>query len=355
LAIRNTGNDEARNVKITIVSPDGYFDNVVLDAGSISPDQSTTLDLRMNFREKVLQLLAQTQIPVEISVTFQNSANQPYDSKLSASLSIYSRNSPIGPNYPALYTAWVSPHQPLIRKFAAQSTSGLAAALSQGDRDLAAYWLFQSLKSYGIAYVNDVPTVGDYVQTPLETFERKNGDCEDLAILYASMLESIGMEPVLFLIPGHMYAGYVTQQGQLVPIDTTAGDFKTAALIGIQETLANQQIGSLTIIHPDQYRGEFDEVVYSQEPTISLPSISKQIGACNIGFNLQQLFTASVDVTFSNSGNAPGAGCAKVSTYQSGQLKDSQIECWTIQPGETKTVNFKPNVDLLQGFSCTAI
>ncbi len=352
LTLSNTGNDAAQNTKVTISSPEGYFDDSTLNFDTVSTNP-VNKEIKLNFREKILQLSDKTKIGITFDISFQNSANQPYSLKESSTLDVYGRNSLLGGTYPYSYTAYVNPHQPIIRKFASQSTSGLAAGTDFGnqvEQDLAALWLFQSLKSYGIAYVNDVQTVGDYVQTPIETFERKNGDCEDLAILYASMLDSVGIEPVIVTIPGHVFSGYMNIQGSyVVPIETTAPDFQSAKILGLQEYQDNQKAGKLTAIRPRQYRQDYGEVLFSTEPQIPLPIISKQKGNCNPGFDLSKLWTASVDVTFTNSGNAPGAGCASVSSYQNGAVKDTIIHCVTIQPGETKKETFTPDIDFFGG------
>lgn len=56
--------------------------------------------------------------------------------------------------------------------------------------------IFNHLSRIGMSYEHD-PNLpyykNDYVQYPVETLDRKTGDCDDLAVLYASMLESVGI------------------------------------------------------------------------------------------------------------------------------------------------------------------
>ena len=42
---------------------------------------------------------------------------------------------------------------------------------------------------------------------PIETICEGGGDCEDQSILFVSLLESIGFDTILIIIPGHCYAG----------------------------------------------------------------------------------------------------------------------------------------------------
>jgi len=70
-----------------------------------------------------------------------------------------------------------------------------------------------------IAYIND-PS-GEYFQPSVKTLEVGAGDCDDQAILLASMLGSIGFEPVLVILPEHIYVE-LQINGKQLPIDPIA-------------------------------------------------------------------------------------------------------------------------------------
>jgi hypothetical protein len=57
--------------------------------------------------------------------------------------------------------------------------------------------LFESL-SGRLLYVNDPSSTQDHVQYPSETLSLRGGDCDDLSVLYASMLSSVGI-PTAFV------------------------------------------------------------------------------------------------------------------------------------------------------------
>ncbi len=46
------------------------------------------------------------------------------------------------------------------------------------------------------------------LRSPSETLEGNRGNCIDLALLYAAVLESIGIYPIVFLLKGHAFPGY---------------------------------------------------------------------------------------------------------------------------------------------------
>lgn len=66
--------------------------------------------------------------------------------------------------------------------------------------------MFEALRSSGLVYSNDKQTPyktfhlsgeQDYIQYPLQTMDFSSGDLDELGILFASCLESIGIETAL--------------------------------------------------------------------------------------------------------------------------------------------------------------
>lgn len=49
----------------------------------------------------------------------------------------------------------------------------------------------------GLVYTSDPRASGEYVQFPNETVKLKGGDCDDLSVLFSSLLESVGIETAL--------------------------------------------------------------------------------------------------------------------------------------------------------------
>jgi hypothetical protein len=72
-----------------------------------------------------------------------------------------------------------------------------------------------------IAYVND--PAGEYFQPPVRTLEVGAGDCDDQSILLAAMLGSIGFEPILVILPEHVYVE-LRVGGKQMPMDPTASN-----------------------------------------------------------------------------------------------------------------------------------
>ncbi|TDQ71288.1 hypothetical protein C7391_0396 [Methanimicrococcus blatticola] len=60
-----------------------------------------------------------------------------------------------------------------------------------------------------IHYTSDYDSTGreEYPRYPVETLTDKTGDCEDTVILAAAILDELGYDPILVLVPQHMVLG----------------------------------------------------------------------------------------------------------------------------------------------------
>jgi tetratricopeptide (TPR) repeat protein len=79
---------------------------------------------------------------------------------------------------------------------------------------------FEALGTFGILYQQD-PTspftaarekkvVVDSVSLPRETLKRITGDCDDLSVLFATMLECVAVPTAFVTVPGHIYCALDT-------------------------------------------------------------------------------------------------------------------------------------------------
>jgi hypothetical protein len=77
--------------------------------------------------------------------------------------------------------------------------------------------LFDGLAEHGMVYRTDPSSpyaefsqdhlAVDYLQFPRQTLAFRNGDCDDLSVLYAALLEAVGVPAAFITIPGHIFAG----------------------------------------------------------------------------------------------------------------------------------------------------
>ncbi len=63
----------------------------------------------------------------------------------------------------------------------------------------------------------------DHIQYPAQTLQSKAGDCDDLTVLYASLLEAAGIATALVDFPGHIFllfdSGILRRQAYQLPLD----------------------------------------------------------------------------------------------------------------------------------------
>jgi hypothetical protein len=55
---------------------------------------------------------------------------------------------------------------------------------------------------------------GQKIRLPREVVESQRGTCLDLALLYAAMIEHVGVNPLIVLVPGHAFPGYWVEDGR---------------------------------------------------------------------------------------------------------------------------------------------
>ncbi len=96
-----------------------------------------------------------------------------------------------------------------------------------------------------INYVND-PVKFEFVKEPLYTLEVGAGDCDDHAVLLASLLRSVGIQTKFVFIPQHVYVQVLLpealnryRQGDWVNLDPTCKDCEFGE---IPPSSANKQI-----------------------------------------------------------------------------------------------------------------
>lgn len=355
ITVYNNGNDDANNVIVVLSSANGYFEQKTINLGHISQGSYDVADYSLEFTQRGLELTnEENNLVVNAEISYENSANQQFSTSDSFGIMVYGKNNVIGPYETRVlnFAPWVTPDQNVVREFAAKATSGIATYQSDEQKDLAARWLFETMRAYGIQYVNERGEVGDYVQFPMETLKRKNGDCEDQAILYASLIEAIGMKSAVVRIPGHVFSGYYTSEG-FVPVDTTSPNFDSARTTGYTEYQENTAAGTIQILVPEVGWADLPEVIHSNEPDIPMMDIKKQItGPCEQKFDLTRGFYYSGTVRFQNNGNAPGIGCASMVTYTEHGVRDRDYECWTILAGETTDKELINDFEILEGGTC---
>ena len=122
---------------------------------------------------------------------------------------------------------FVNPLSPVIQQFVDDHDGPLAHAMGN-DFMVSGYQIpdtilyqikaaFNAVRDYGMHYVSDTITLneGAYqrVRGPEKVLKDHSGNCIELSILFASILEAMAFEPVIVFPPGHAIIGVVMRTG----------------------------------------------------------------------------------------------------------------------------------------------
>ncbi|MFF0242222.1 DUF4011 domain-containing protein [Rhodococcus pyridinivorans] len=78
--------------------------------------------------------------------------------------------------------------------------------------------IYESLRARGIRYIDppaSFENTGQKVRTTAQVLEQSFGTCIDLAVTYAACLEEAGLRPLLWLVDGHAFAGFLSDDASL--------------------------------------------------------------------------------------------------------------------------------------------
>jgi hypothetical protein len=121
--------------------------------------------------------------------------------------------------------AWVTPHDPRIEAVLSRAKEYMPGRRLPGYEDwkntaaqvnstyMQARAIYRALQAMGVSYVKSSLTFGRHqdiserVRLPRESLRQVSANCIDGAVMYASLFENLGMDPLVVLVPGHAYVG----------------------------------------------------------------------------------------------------------------------------------------------------
>jgi hypothetical protein len=206
VALRNDGATDASDVRLEISLGDLSGGAQTIRVGAIPAGKRVEVPLKLVLERKQLLEVSQRR-PARADLALVIGADrQPFTEPLV----LWDRNA-IDWNVGESVAAFVTPKDPVVRAFADQALKlegELPGSLPGSVRTAAA--VFDAILSLGVRYQKD-PTSPygaqaiDTVQFPRETLTRRAGDCDDLATLYAAVMQAAGEDVRLVLTPGHIF------------------------------------------------------------------------------------------------------------------------------------------------------
>jgi hypothetical protein len=203
IVLTNGESAEIRNVTVSFTA--GKYTSSALKSEPIpllKKMQNATVDLTVDFSSDLLSFAENGMISGNLVIEYELLGKKK-TAVQGISLSVSNRNSYIWGDTESL-AAYISPDTPEVLEYA-KYVAGIArnCLYSGMNRNIQfAAAMLDSLKSSGIVYSGDQTTPyatyhlsdeSDYIQYPLQTMDFSSGDLDELGILYASCLESVGI------------------------------------------------------------------------------------------------------------------------------------------------------------------
>ncbi len=245
MLVTNTSSNTATNVEVAYEIPNYIEKKVIAKLPMILPGQSVVVNCFPVFPDKIVEKTTSSKEVVNIFVTGKNIS----EVEETFNIDIKGRNEFIYSNLPAdeirtggeyfdnmpLLSCLVTPEDPIIKyytqKIQEKVLKGETAAVenkeAEGVRFLTGIY-YATLASHMVysgtsgvpAKVDDVSSLIQNIRLPREVITGKTGLCIELTLLYASILMNAGMDPIIYLVPGHAYPGF-RMNGKYYALEST--------------------------------------------------------------------------------------------------------------------------------------
>lgn len=246
MVITNTSNVPAKNVEVSY-NVSNYLDwTVAQKIPLIQPGQTVVVNGYPNFPEKIVEKTTDSKETVKLLVK----GNNVKDIENSFTIPVKGRNEFMYNFMPSdeirtpgeyfenmpLLSCLVTPNDPIIKYLTQQiqekvlkgETASVEKKEEEGVRFLQGIY-YATLQSHMVysgtsgvpQTINDVSSIVQNIRLPREVITGKTGLCIELSLLYASIMACAGMDPVVYLVPGHAYPGF-RMNGHYYAIESTA-------------------------------------------------------------------------------------------------------------------------------------
>jgi tetratricopeptide (TPR) repeat protein len=236
--IRNSGTAPMEKIKVQLIVR-GYMTEKKPCKGPdrLDPGEEAHVELYALFTKDVLDISEPTKALANISVEY-SSGGQARSNEFVETVSFMNRNNMTWDDNSRV-AAFVTANDKSVMMFRSAAVTVVDQASSAVDAKLRmAMALHEALRLYGMKYWADpkssfeskskTKTEVDYLQFPEQSLQLKTGDCDDLSILYAALLEASSVDTAFLIVPGHIYIAF---ELQTPPVEAKASYLKWEDLI----------------------------------------------------------------------------------------------------------------------------
>lgn len=170
----------------------------------------------------------------------------------------------IGGDYPIwtleYVAAWITPNIKPVEELLSKAKERVAKRRFVGEQSRTLEQvkaLYEELQARGVSYVMDPnidveSTLTQRTRLPGEVLSSTNAQCLEGTLLFATLLESIGLRPLVVTVPGHAFVGWHTvaadKQPKQVFLETTlvgSASFEDALAVATLRVIEEQKKGNL--------------------------------------------------------------------------------------------------------------
>lgn len=278
LSLFNDKENRIEDVSVVIQWDDLFVEEWSQSGISLEPEQT----LKLNFQKKPLRIIGKEFVSLtegcmtSFTVTIKSDSELLYEERFDVNVLTY--NQWLGINYhPTLISSFVTPNHPqvigIIRN-ASEILSNWKLSFSdyqtQDKNDVRAQIkaIYLAIQNEKIHYITSPPNFEDYgqrIRLADDVVVNKMGNCIELAVLFASCLEYVRLNPLIILMYGHAFVGcWLEDQTFQSSIDDDVTSLTKRLSEGIK-TIELVESTLLTSEHPVTYE---DAVERAQDQII---------------------------------------------------------------------------------------
>lgn len=244
MIISNTGSQPVRNVEISYGVPNFIQRSVLKEIPLILPGQKVVVACYPSFNPDIVNRKTRSRERADIFIKAGGKERKegfafdmrgvneyyytgiPADEQASYSDMFDNMN---------LLPCYITPNDPVVKyytsKIQQQILKGETAAVTKDPKEMVRFLMgiYAATLQTRMVYSStggipekkgDVNSMVQYLRLPREVITGNTGLCIELSLLYGSVLSSAGIDPYIFMIPGHAYPGIVAG-GQFYAIEAT--------------------------------------------------------------------------------------------------------------------------------------
>lgn len=221
ITLTNTEKSPLNNLEVNFDQA-GYMDSPTLsyELEELAAGESVDVPVYASFNDAVFSTVDVIPLNGEILTTYEY-RGQVVTQNRSVTFNLQDKNALIWDDDRKV-AAFITPKDSAVRNFASFVADRSSDENTQllPDQMEKAMQVYHALAALNLGYQSDPASpfveargnslVIDTVSLPRETLARGTGDCDDITVLYNSMLESINVKSGIVTVPGHIYSAVDT-------------------------------------------------------------------------------------------------------------------------------------------------